>query len=224
MATQRKTITNAQTESAIAEALNNLNSRIEKTEHDFVGHLRKVEDRLDQIVDLTKTVAVLQQQTTTQTDNMVELRAQARENQQTVTTSITRIHTRLDEITNSNRDKLDLQTKEIETNIKSVAAKATSTHEELKQWLNRGWGVWVVAILIFGAVQTGIYRWIDGIEKEKTASIQVLKDLSSFKDKNEVWAKQHDMEFSELKSTIKRNSEIIRDLEDATFRRGEARR
>ena len=43
----------------VTDALSTLSYRIEKTESDFIGHLQKVETKLEQIADLARTVAVL---------------------------------------------------------------------------------------------------------------------------------------------------------------------
>lgn len=160
----------------IAEAISTLNSRIEKTEADFISHLQKVEDRLDQIVDLTKTVALLQQQGNQQTDQITEIRGQLRETSGKIDSTITRIHTKLDEITSHQRDKMELYTKEMEIKFDALKNQTDSTERELKQWLNRGLGAWFIIVIVFGVVQTGFYRWIDGIEKDRQAIVKQLND------------------------------------------------
>lgn len=210
------------TNMAIAEALNTLNSRIEKTESDFIGHLQKVEDRLDQIVDLTKTVAVLQQQSIQQTDQISEVRTQFRENAAKFENSITRIHSRLDDIVNNQRDKLELHDKELEIKINSVKTFAENTEKELKTWLNRGWGVWAVFGLVFVAVQTVGFRWLDSMEKDKAAQVQTIKELVSSRDKTEVFVKQHEQETAVLKNEMYKVTTATRDLEDL-IRRQNAR-
>ena len=200
--------------SAVAEALNTLNSRIEKTETDFLGHLQKVEDRLDQIVDLTRTVAVLQQQSSQQTDQITEVRTQLRENATKFENSISRIHTRLDEIANHNRDKMELHSKELDIKINNVKGVSENTDKEFKTWLNRGWGAWTILILVFAAVQTFGFRWVDAIEKEKTAQTAAIRELGSFKDRTEVFIRQHEQDNAQQKLDLQRNSSAIRDLED----------
>lgn len=112
--------------SIVNAAFNNLNDRVDKTERDFVGHLQKVEDRLDQLVDLTKTVAVLQQNTVNQTDQINELRVQFRETVQKIDTSISRIHNRLDELNTNQRDKIEIVSKELETRTDILEEKFNS--------------------------------------------------------------------------------------------------
>lgn len=168
--------TRATNSTIIAEAISTLNSRIEKTEADFISHLQKVEDRLDQIVDLTKTVALLQQQGNQQTDQITEIRSQLRETSGKIDSTITRIHTKLDEITSHQRDKMELYTKEMEIKFDALKNQTDSTERELKQWLNRGLGAWFIIVIVFGVVQTGFYRWIDGIEKDRQAIVKQLND------------------------------------------------
>ena len=165
----RKTGTKSIDVSLLSEAIAALNSRIEKTETDFISHLQKVEDRLDQLVELTKTVALLQQQTNSQTDQITELRNQFREESNKYDATINKIFSKLEDIQSHQRDKLELYSKEVDIKIANVAMKAENTDKELRAWLNRGWGAWVVGVIVFGAVQTGFYRWIDSLEKDKTA-------------------------------------------------------
>ena len=204
---------------ALTEAITTLNSRIVKTESDFVGHLQKVEDRLDQIVDLTKTVALLQQQTSQQVDTIAEVRTQLRDNSTKFDQSISRIHTRLDEIQTHQRDKLELYSKDIEIKVDSVKSKADTTDKELKAWLNRGWGAWGVMLLVLGAVNTGLYRWVDAIDKEKQANLIVLQQLTTAREKTELFIKQHEFEANDLKQQVKKLNDGQRDLEDLVTRR-----
>lgn len=170
----------------LTQSLNLLSDRIQKTESDFITHLKKVEDRLDQIVDLTKSVAVLGQQASQQSDQITELRTSQREHFQKFDASVSRIHTRIEEIQDHGRDKLELIVKETELAQKEVASKcdkatkeisskADNTEKELKQWLNRGVGAWLVLVLVFGAFNTTLWRWVDSIEKDRTQIVQSME-------------------------------------------------
>jgi len=170
----------------LTQSLNLLSDRIQKTESDFISHLKKVEDRLDQIVDLTKSVAVLGQQASQQSDQITELRTSQREHFQKFDASVSRIHTRIEEIQDHGRDKLELIVKETELAQKEVASKcdkatkeisskADNTEKELKQWLNRGVGAWLVLVLVFGAFNTTLWRWVDSIEKDRTQIVQSME-------------------------------------------------
>lgn len=230
----------------VAEAINTLNSRIEKSESDFIMHLRKVEDRLDQIVDLTKTVAVLQQNSTTQTDNITEMRTHLKENSQRIDASIGRLHNRLDEIIAGQRDKLELHTKEseiklkniedkfqnnvdslkhksetecsgfraeIKSDLKAVTVKADVVESELKKWLNRGWGVWGLAVVIFGSVQTFAFKWVGSLEDERNRTATSISSINSINEKQTTLIESTRSKVEGVESNIKRLEQMVLDNE-----------
>lgn len=165
-------------ERAFILAMESLTRRLEKTESDFVGHLQKVEDRLDQLVDLTKTVAVLQQQNAQHNDALGELRTAMRETTDKFQTSMARLHTRIDEIQTHQRDKMELHSKETALAIKTNEIATSNVDKELKTWLNRGVGAWAIFAVIIGAAQTFGFRWLDSIEREKVQMVQTLEAVS----------------------------------------------
>ena len=170
----------------LTQSVNILSDRIQKTEADFISHLKKVEDRLDQIVDLTKSVAVLGQQASQQSDQITELRTSQREHFQKFDGSVSRIHTRIEEVQEHNRDRVELIAKETEisikdmstkyeSSIKEISSQSNNTDKELKQWLNRGVGAWLVLVFVFGAFNTALWRWVDSIEKDRTQIVQTME-------------------------------------------------
>ncbi len=213
----------------LTQSLNLLSDRIEKTESDFISHLKKVEDRLDQIVDLTKSVAVLGQQASQQSDQIVELRTSQREHFQKFDGSVTRIHTRIEEIQAHSRDKIELANKETEilvkelksttdSSIKEITKVAGNTDRELKQWLNRGIGAWVAFALIVGIVNTTLWRWVDSIERERT---QIVQSIETNKRDHIVYDnKILSIENAGRNATedIKRLQQAQRDLEESFYR------
>ncbi len=214
----------------LTHSINMLSERIQKTESDFVSHLKKVEDRLDQIVDLTKTVAVLQSQTTQQGDSIVDMRASQREHFQKVDGSVARIHTRIEDAQTHTRDKLELVVKETEMaikevsnnserSIKEISVLASNTDKELKQWLNRGMGAWVLILLVVGSVNTVLWRWVDGIDKDRTQIVQVLEQNK--RDHITVDSRLQVLEATSKDSSesLKRLTQSQRDLEDLIYRR-----
>lgn len=165
-------------ERAFILAMESLTRRLEKTESDFVGHLQKVEDRLDQLVDLTKTVAVLQQQNAQHNDALGELRTAMRETTDKFQTSMARLHTRIDEIQTHQRDKMELHSKETALAIKTNEIATSNVDKELKTWLNRGVGAWAIFAVIIGAAQTFGFRWLDSIDREKVQMVQTLEAVA----------------------------------------------
>lgn len=179
MAVGRRTIS-----SDVTEAINTISYRIEKTEADFLGHLQKVETKLEQIAELTRTVSLLQQQTNQQSEHLVEVRTQIREFGTKLESTTARIHGRIDEVGNNARDKIEMASKENEMQLKAVDAKANNNEKELKQWLNRGIGAWVIIALVGAAIQTGFYRWIDSIEQRRTTIESTVQSTASLADKH----------------------------------------
>lgn len=165
-------------ERAFILAMESLTRRIEKVELDFVGHLQKVEDRLDQLVDLTKTVAVLQQQNAQHNDALSELRTAMRETTDKFQTSMARLQARIDEIQMHQRDKMELHSKETALAIKTNEIATSNVDKELKTWLNRGVGAWAIFAVIIGAAQTFGFRWLDTIERDKVQMVQTLEAVS----------------------------------------------
>lgn len=188
----------------LTDAINNLNNRIEKTETDFIGHLQKVEERLDQIVDLTKTVAVLQSQASQQTDHIIEVRTQLRENAQKTDNSITRIHTRMDELASHQRDKSELLQKEVDIRIENVKQTVDITDKEFKQWLNRGVGAWAIFIILISIGQAAFYRWVEGIDQEKAAIVKSVSQASIAIEKQSHILDRLNTSITEQQQSIKR--------------------
>lgn len=170
--------------SDVSDAINTISYRIEKTEADFLGHLQKVETKLEQIAELTKTVSLLQQQTNQQSEQLVEVRTQLRDQSQKTESSISKVYSRIDDIANNTRDKIELSAKEAEMQLKLIDNKANNTEKDLKQWLNRGIGAWVILGLVGAGVQTGFYRWIDSIEQRRTAIETTVQATASLADKH----------------------------------------
>lgn len=197
----------------LTQSMNMLSERIQRTETDFVGHLRKVEERLDQIVELTKTVAVLQQQSSQQADQVVEVRTQIRDFAQKFDNSITRLHTRLDEAAEHNRDRIDILSKETELSIKEAKSIASNTEKELKAWLNRGWGAWIILVLFISITSTGFYKWVDSLEKDKEVATRTTSSLVGTVDKHSSAIQLLTDETKDIRQAQKRAEQISIDTE-----------
>lgn len=163
---------------AFIMAMESMTKRLEKTESNFGGALQRVEDRLDQLVDLTKTVAVLQQQNAQHNDTITELRTQLRDSTEKFQTSLSRLHTRMDEIQNHQRDRMELLAKEMAIDVKSNELAIHAVDKELKTWLNRGWGAWFIVALVMATANTMFFRWVDSIDKDKTQIVQTVEKLT----------------------------------------------
>jgi uncharacterized coiled-coil protein SlyX len=156
-----------------------MSSRMDRVEIDFVDHIRKIEGRLDQIVDLVRDVAVLKQQYAAQSEAIVELRGAVREQSQRVESSIARVHQRLDELAASVSASIDSET----TKIVERIADSEKNHKELdskfQMWLNRGLGGWAAFVLVVGAIQFIGVRWLSSMEADRAALVVQVQKLSN---------------------------------------------
>lgn len=210
--------TSISNERAFILAMESLTRRLEKTETDFVGHLQKVEDRLDQLVDLTKTVAVLQQQNAQHNDTLAELRVSFRDTTDKFQTSFSRLHARIDEIQNHQRDKLELHGKETALQIKTTEIAVNNIDKELKTWLNRGLGAWAIFVVVIGIANTIGFRWIDSVDRNSIRLAEVLERSS--KDAVVIEQRIQNLEAinKETVLTVKRLVDSQRELEDMISR------
>lgn len=175
---------------AIEHMANILLDRVNKTEKDFVNHLQRVEDRLDQLVELTKNVAVIQANSANQQERMTEFGVQLRAFEQRNEGSTSRIHSRIDDLNHLVSEKLDVNEKKVEAmiadNILPVTRKqedlATKHHtldSEFQKYLNRA----IAAVSVIGFV-VGTFSWIGktwitSLEKDRDQIVNSLKETKS---------------------------------------------
>ena len=156
-----------------------MSSRMDRVEIEFVDQLRKIETRLDQIVDLVRDVAALKQQYTAQSEAIVELRGAVREQSTRVESSIARVHRRLDELTASVSSSIDTETAKIVERI----ADSEKNHKELdgkfQMWLNRGIGGWAVFVLVVGILQFVGIRWLNTMDADRETLVAQVQKLSN---------------------------------------------
>lgn len=156
-----------------------MSSRMDRVEIEFVDQLRKIETRLDQIVDLVRDVATLKQQYTAQSEAIVELRGAVREQSTRVENSIARVHQRLDELTASVSSSIDTETAKIVERI----ADSEKNHKELdgkfQMWLNRGIGGWAVFVLVVGILQFVGIRWLNTMDADRETLVAQVQKLSN---------------------------------------------
>jgi len=160
---------------AISAMSDNLSRRIESVEDDFLQHLKKVEDRLNVLVDLAKTVAVLQTQTSHFFEELSELRAASRESGTRFDQSLQRTHARIDETQATTRDRVELAEREFGIAMKSISADTatrlqgltesqTKLGHKIENWFSWARGAYAVAaILGVFIVWTG-NRWLTDLE------------------------------------------------------------
>ena len=161
--------------------------RVNKTETDFVNHLQRVEDRLDQLVELTKNVAVIQANSANQQERMTEFGVQLRTFEQRNEGSTSRIHNRIDDLNHLVGEKLDVNEKKFEAMIaetvipfskkqEDLATKHHNLDTEFQKYLNRA----VAAVSVIGFV-IGTFSWIGktwvtSLERDRDQIVTTLKE------------------------------------------------
>lgn len=201
-------------EQAFIMAMESLSKRVEKTETDFLGHLQRVEDRLDQLVDLTKTVAVLQQQNAQYNDSLIELRTSLRDTTEKFQNSLSRLHARIDELQIIQRDKLETYSKETAISLKTNEGKIHNVDKELQMWLNRGFGAWAIFVLVAAAANVVAFRWIDAVDHDKTQIMQNVDKLSKEQSLIDQRLQTQEAISRESTATLKKLIDSERELED----------
>ena len=173
-----------QQDTAVALAyMRTTSARMDRIETDFVDHIRKIENRLDQLVDLVRDVATLKQQYTAQNVGIIELRGAIREQSQKMETSIARVHQRLDELTTSVGASIDSETSKIVDKLTDFEKDHKDLDRRFQMWLNRGLGGWIAATIVVAVLQYAGLRWLEQLEADRVAvNAQVQKLMGRISD------------------------------------------
>lgn len=156
-----------------------MSGRMDRIEVDFVDHIRKIETRLDQIVDLVRDVAALKQQYAAQSEALTELRGAVREQSIKMENSITRVHQRLDDLTASMNTSIDTETTKIVERLVDHEKNHKDLDRRFQMWLNRGLGGWMAFVLVIGALQFLGMRWLGTVDAERAALVEKVQKLTS---------------------------------------------
>lgn len=146
-------------------------NKIDVVEKKLETQVEKIGQKLDQIVDIMRTVAQLQEREARNSEDITELRKSLRDSMDNYTKTIVRIHERLDK-----NDAVQKQCeREVNTNISSVyrevdqridkimetedtkrqaiATNVQVVENRLNTWLNRGIGAWAAASVLWLVIQ-----------------------------------------------------------------------
>ena len=156
-----------------------MSGRMDRIEIDFVDHIRKIETRLDQIVDLVRDVAALKQQYAAQSEALAELRGAVREQSIKMENSIIRVHQRLDDLTASMNGSIDTETTKIVERLMDHEKNHKDLDRRFQMWLNRGLGGWMAFVLVIGALQFLGMRWLGTVDAERAALVEKVQKLTS---------------------------------------------
>lgn len=142
---------------AINKMADSLMARVEKTENDFVGHLKKVEASLVQLVELTKEVAVIRVESTHLQEKVLDLLLATKQQDQDHKDTMKRMHERIDE------------TREEHHKLKGLFNKAF--------WI--GTGMWVVTAFWFNvtAPVKKVEQLVESVQQLK----EEVRDINSWR-------------------------------------------
>jgi DNA repair exonuclease SbcCD ATPase subunit len=144
--------------------------KIESIESRLESHVTKIEQRLDQLVNIMGAVATLQERETRNADSIREIKGSIKDSFDKFERAIERIHDRLDTI-NKNMDSNILAVSEskniLETEIKRVDS-------EVSKWKDRGVGLWLgISALIICLQILGGYILQSTVEDYKQTKARV---------------------------------------------------
>ena len=100
------------------------------------------------------------------------------------------------------RDRFELADREETFKISAVNEKTERVESELKKWLNRGIGAWVILTIVAGIVWGGFYRWVNNIESSRDA-------FSKQSQSAEIIIEKHSQQLEQLVTITKEQQAAI---------------
>ena len=153
---------------------NYLYKKIDAIEHRVEVHISKIEQRLDQLVNILGSVSSLHDRENRNTESIVEIKANIKEALEKGEKAITKLHDRIDDINKSIED----DTICFNNTTSGIDRHVTEVNDEVVKWRERGIGLWVgVTALIFCIQIMGGYILKSFDEAYKVTKTQVL-DMS----------------------------------------------
>lgn len=146
-------------------------NKVDVIEKKLETQVEKISNKLDQIVDIMRTVAQLQEREARNSEDIMELRKSLRDSMDNYTKTIVRIHERLDKqddvqkqsekdinqnISSAYRDvdqRIDRIMEHEETTHQSILTNVRTVENRLNTWLNRGIGAWAAASVLLLVIQ-----------------------------------------------------------------------
>lgn len=169
-------------------------SQLDRFDKRYTSHLEKIESKLDRIVELTTSVATLQEKTVTHQNELTELKSAIKLLSSNTDDSFRRMHSRVDEAIKIMAetdarfdDKLEDLEKSCHSERKVVDHKVHEVHAELKKYIHIGIGMWIAASLLVTFIQWLGMSYIDNIRNEssgqKAAVIELQKKFHEHNQK-----------------------------------------
>ena len=190
--TSRQDRTNASVAIAYIESLT---ARFENAERHINDDIEQIERRLQQLVELMKTVSTIQQQVATHQETLNDVRIAVRANLE-----------QLDELMEGFDSKYANHFALVSRKIADAVGEQTAAHkklderigaleENLQNWTNRGIGMWAVFVLVLGLFQYIGMQYVGGIKTEKEALqatvVKMTARLSDLEMRQQVIERTH---------------------------------
>jgi vacuolar-type H+-ATPase subunit I/STV1 len=168
--------------------------KLHQLESRLDNHTQRVEDRLDQLVDLMRQVAVLQDREMKNADTIREIKDGIRRSHERIDAIVTQIETNSDTLKTHYSLHSEKESDKIFGVIDKLDCRLDDTEAELRSWLNRGKGAWYVMLFTFVLVQSGgaylFSQLVDRLDKIETNQQQSNKRFNELEiNVFDVWKK-----------------------------------
>lgn len=188
-------------------------NKVDVIEKKLETQVEKISSKLDQLVDIMRTVAQLQEREARNSEDIMELRKSLRDSMDNYTKTIVRIHERLDKQDDvqkqSEKDinnNISLVSRDVDQRIDRIMEHEEITHQtiltnvrvvenRLNTWLNRGAGAWAAASILLLVIQ-GIGGYLLSSMKD---------DFVAVRNQGQVLEKR----ITEIEQTIKYDPRLI---------------
>lgn len=157
-----------------------LSQKVDSMESHYEQHSSKVENRLDQLVDIMRQVAILQEREMKNADTIREIKDGIRRSHERIDSILGQIEDHSSDLKTQYTLYIEKETNKFDGKFKDLDVQVKTTDETLKSWLNRGKGAWYVMVISFAIVQAGagymftqIVDRINHIDEELKESVRV---------------------------------------------------
>ena len=159
--------------------IESLTARFENAEKHINDDIEAIEKRLQQLVELMKTVSTIQQQVSTQQDVLNEVRLAVRSN-------LDQLDNLMDGIDAKYASHFTAVSKKIADAIgdqnagrKKLDDRISHVEEKLHNWLNRGIGMWAVFACVVGFFQYVGMQYVSSLQQDKEQLQTTVTRLST---------------------------------------------
>lgn len=166
----------------MTESVQYLADRIDKIETRLEKYIEENTRRLDTLIELTRHTSTIAERQSRVVDELSDVKARVAIMDTNSSQSFIRVHERIDTLA-SEMSKKEEAVKERNTEkFEQLRQTIIDTDNELKKWLNRGWGAWFIAVGAFSVIQffaaETIDRHVEMISELKAKNQQITTRLA----------------------------------------------